>query len=240
MSEAPRSGLTYCANKCTRLTAEGNHIPTTTDAPSTLCSRCEESLVKWLKEIPDKYALLPEFQMYGTTDQNPESKATKRPDAPAPMRLGVTDLLDNRFGRRWNGTAPSEDRRGPLGLLGVYVKRIANERPVKQPAKGSITTECAFIARHLLWVLEQDWAAEMHHELKALYGELQTAIGEHRQRPVGRCAVDYPNDKDEYKVCGGPLMPQTYGGVKCVHCGSTWAPEELRRLGLILQEQNRS
>lgn len=218
--------LTYCATGCKR-----NNHPTQITPPLTICQRCEDQIRDWLRKIPELYALLPRFIEHGTTDRNPESKTTKAANAGAPMRLEIVDLLDTRLGRKWLGTATVDGRRGVLGTVVALANEIRDGRNLKTPEPVSVTTACDLIGNHMLWLTEQDWAADAHAELKALHRELSDAIGDYRPRPVGRCHV-IPEDSEN--PCGGPLMANPYGGVKCPRCDNTWDAGKLRVLGLAL------
>jgi len=101
----------YCLNRCTRLTDSGDRIRVQTEPPSQMCNRCEDKLRQWLQDIPDKYALLPLFVEHGTAEPDPDYRRAKRTDAPAPMRLEVVDLLDQRLGRKWLGSLGAEAAR---------------------------------------------------------------------------------------------------------------------------------
>lgn len=220
--------LIYCANACTRRHGDEWH-PATTEPPSQLCSQCETRLHAWLGRIPDNYALLPTFLEHGTTERNPESKATKSATAPAPMRLDIIDLLDTRHGRRWNGLAPAHDRRGVIGTLRVHVERLMEERPLTATWDDtSVTEACKLLDRHRLWLAEQDWIDLLYEDLRQLNRELSDAVGDYRRPPVGRCHI--VNDADT--ECGGPLYANDYGGVRCLRCGSTWDADHLAQLGL--------
>jgi len=215
--------IRYCSTGCTN---KGNRI--TTEARSNLCAHCEDRLHQWLRKIPDHYALLPTFLEHGTTDRNPESKTSKAPDPPAPMRLDIIDLLDTRLGRIWNGTAPAHDRRGVLGTLRAHAERIIDERHLTTKVPETVTTACALLDRHRLWTAEQDWIRELYTEVKQLHRTLSDAVGDYRRPPVGRCHVD----TDQGTRCNGNLHANPYGGVRCARCQATWDATHLRQLGL--------
>lgn len=212
--------LRYCAVHPT------HHHP---DAPANLCHRCEDNLRTWIRDIPNHYALLPTFLEHGTTDRNPDSKATKRAEAPAPMRLGIVDLLDTRLGRKWQGLDVTEDRRGVLGALLVICAEIKDGRDLTGDLPNTVTTACDYISRHMLWLVTQDWIGDTHHELRTLHRELSDAVGIYRPKPVGKCH-NVPDDSDQ--PCDGPLLANTYGGVRCARCQATWDAAHLRQLGL--------
>lgn len=227
------SEIRYCVNGCTRRDGDAKRRVTTTP-PSQLCGRCEDHLATWLDRIPDAYAILPSFVLPGTTERNPESKATKRTQAPTPVREEVLDLLDTRAGRKWQGTEPTEDHRGAYGTLLAIAREIHDGRNLTGPLPTSVTTACAYITRHMLWLAEQDWVTEPYEEIRRLHRELADAIGDYRRPPVGHCHI--PTDEDGAR-CGGGLYANPYGGVRCGRCGATWDAAHLRQLGLAQAQE---
>ena len=221
----------YCVNGCIR--AGGDKVQV--DAPSWLCNRCEDNLDRWLGGIASTWPLLPLFVEHGTTDRNPDSQATKRSEAPAPMRLEIIDLLDTRLGRRWNGLAPAHDRRGVVGTLQVHVERVAEERRITKLPDPHDAGECArFLRRHRLWLAEQEWVTFVYEDVRLMHRQMSDAIGDYRPKPVGSCHL-VPDDTDT--PCGGPLLANRHGGVHCGKCRATWDAAELRLLGLAQAAQ---
>ncbi len=223
--------MTACANGCkTRPDTDGNRHPVLTDDPSLLCRACEDRLLGWLEKIPQHYTLLPDFIEHGTVDRNPESKATKSSVAQAPMRLEIVDLLDERHGRRWNGTAPADDRRGVLGILESWARLVREEKNITTSETATVAYEAATLRRHLLWIAEQPWITELYDDIRDLHRQLADAVGDYRPKPVGVCGV-----VTEDGECGGPLMPARYAvGVHCTRCGASWTENDLERLGLVI------
>jgi hypothetical protein len=219
------STITYCQ-------VNGSHKHP--DPPAQLCAHCEDQLTRWLKEIPNHYALLPTFLQHGTTDSNPDSKATKRSEAAAPMRLEIIDLLDTRLGRKWQGLAVTDDRRGTLGTLLAITGEIHDGRNLTGEQPTNVTAACNYITRHMLWLITQEWVGDTYSELRKLHRSLSDAVGIYRPKPVGKCHV-IPEDAEE--PCGGPLMASPYGGVRCPRCESTWDATHLRQLGLAITAQ---
>lgn len=221
--------IRYCVTGCKSSTGRRQ-----TDGKSNLCQRCEDNTHHWLTKIPDLYALLPGYLQPGSTEKNPDSKATKRAQLGTPVRLEVIDLLDTRKGRIWSGTAPAHDRRGVAGTLQVHVDRLREERHLATPHDDTnITAACTLLDRHRLWIAEQTWVNYLHDDLKQIHRELSDATGNYRRPPVGRCHV-IPEDTE--KPCGGPLFANTYGGVHCAKCQATWDAAHLRQLGLAQAE----
>lgn len=228
---------TRCVNGCqTRPDDDGNRHPVLTEPPSLLCRGCEDRLLGWLDTIPQHYALLPAFIEPGSVDTNPESKTTKNPNPPVPVRLEVLDLLDTRLGRRWSGTEAADDRRGTLGVLWGWARAVREEHPngLAVPRDAcTVAGEAAFLRRHLLWCAEQPWVDELCDEIRNLHRDLADAVGDYRPRPVGYC--DAPTEDGE---CKGPLLPSRFGGgVHCARCGDVTPIERLRFLGARLGEE---
>jgi hypothetical protein len=221
------SEIIYCANGCTRRHGD-TYQPVTTEAPSQLCTHCEDRLHTWLTTIPTNYALLPTFIEHGTVDRNPDAKATKAVNAPSPMRLDIIDLLDTRYGRTMNGIAPAHDRRGVIGILKVHVERLAEERPLTTITTISVTSACALLDRHRLWLTEHHWITDLYEDIRILHRTLADACGDYRRPAVGACHI--PNQDGD--PCGGGLHANPYGGVHCGRCGATWDANHLRQLGL--------
>jgi hypothetical protein len=223
------TAIRYCANRCTRRTGDTRtRVQLPSGNPSRICGRCEKHLTDWLRDIPTNYALLPGFIHHGTTEPNPGSKATKRSEEAAPMRLGVIDLLDQRHARKWLGLVPTEARRGAIGTLHAHADRVRDERPLTGDLPDTVTGLCGFLARHLLWIAEQDWVVEFTIEVKALNRAVAEAVGIYQRPPVGKCHIT----TDDGTPCGGPLYASEYAGVSCHRCQATWDPAHLRQLGM--------
>lgn len=227
--------IRYCANGC-KSVYDGKRSPTQVKSDRALvCDHCEDQIEKWLREIPDHYALLPEFMLPGSAEKDPGSKATKAAYVALPVRLEVIDLLDQRPGRIWQGTAPAHDRRGVIGTLVVLVERLVDEKPLTPPTNVTVSSACSLLARHRLWIAEQEWVTLLHDDLKQLHRALADAVGIYRRPPVGRCQV-LMGEGDDTKPCAGGLYPTEYGSVRCTRCGETWNSDKLRLLGMTLEE----
>lgn len=119
-----------CLNGCQEGTGDARG-PVLCQPKQRLCKPCVERLSKWLKAIPDTYALLDEVRDHGTVPSDPGTKQTKRPDAPAPMRLEVDDLLDDRRGYQHDDDGTpllSDNRRGILGVVHSWAELVRDQR----------------------------------------------------------------------------------------------------------------
>ena len=221
-----------------------------------LCPRCATRLDKWLRAIPDAYALLPSVVEHGTVASDPGTKHTKRPDPPAPMRLEVIDLLDVRA------------ERGILGIVHSWAELVRDQRHDTRPcacdharpshvhrctAQGcgcqeyrpvdpTVTRECAYLIVNLPWCAGQDWAGDLYEEIRILARTLADTVGEYRPKPVGTCAALFDEEGSDLQVpCGGALVMDREGtGVHCVRCPNrVEANDGLRQLGLIVDSMFR-
>lgn len=228
-----QSYRTGCINGCTRKNKAGNRelVPA---KHGHLCDGCYDRLEKWLREIPERFALLPQFLTQGTElEPNPGSKATKRTVAPAPLRVAALDLLDTRKGRKWQGTEPTDDRRGAIGTLLAIANELRALRNSTIKNDSHVLGEADYIRLSLETLSKQEWVTDAYKEIKKLHRELGDAVGIYPARPVATCTVVDPNTDDPH-ACGGPLYPSKAGGVYCAECSSTWDTLDLRRLGLTL------
>ncbi|HEY3559641.1 MAG TPA: hypothetical protein VGL05_19365 [Kribbella sp.] len=195
-----------------------------------LCPKCVARLDKWLRAIPDTFALLPAVVMHGTVPSDPGTKHTKRPDPPAPMRLEVIDLLDRRPGY------------GALGILHSWAELVRDERGDARPEVTTVAGECATLIVNLAWCAGQEFAGDLYQEIRVLARTLDDTVGEYRPKPVGKCAalIDVP-DTTVQALCGGALVMDREGtGVHCLTCGARHeANDGLRQLGLIVDSMFR-
>jgi hypothetical protein len=226
-----------------------------------LCPRCIVRLDKWLRAIPDSYALLPAVVEHGTVPSDPGTKHTKRPDPPAPMRLEVIDLLDVRA------------ERGVLGIVHSWAEAVRDQRHDTRPCvcdharpshthrcsaigctcheyrpvNPTVSRECAYLITNLPWCAGQDWAGDLYDEIRVLARTLADTVGEYRPKPVGTCAAlhDVPGTWEHgtclQAPCGGALVMDREGvGVHCLRCHARHeANDGLRELGLLVDSMFR-
>lgn len=119
-----------CLNGCH--TGHGpERQPREPEPGARICTSCIKRLTGWLRTIPESYHWLPLVLEHGTVTANPESSAVKAPDAPAPMRLEIVDLLDYRRGYQHDAhgvLVAGDNRRGAFGILLAWAGRIRLER----------------------------------------------------------------------------------------------------------------
>ncbi|MFC5268443.1 hypothetical protein ACFPJ1_40595 [Kribbella qitaiheensis] len=250
-----------CLNGCQQGTGDARG-PVLCQPGQYLCSddtdkrrSCLTKLDGWLRDLPTLFGLLLWVKGHGTVPGNPENARTKQPDAPAPMRLEVVDLLDQRPGF------------GALALLHGWAELVREQRNqprhctcghlalghqpnsvvactaktcrchAYQPIAPTVAAECKMILANLAYCTEQAWAGDLYTELKDLNRQLADTVGDYRARPVGKCAklTDKPGVPVQV-LCGGALVMDREGhGVTCLTCGTHHrADEGLRELGLIV------
>lgn len=231
---SPRTGYTAqppseCLNGCeTRQGGEMTPVPA--EPGKLLCPGCAKRLDKWLRAIPDDYALLPHVVEHGTVPADPGTKHTKRPDPPAPMRLEVIDLLDQRPGY------------GALGILHSWADNVRDLRWQDPPEVVTVAGECALLIVNLPWAAGNEWIVDLYDEIRVLARTLADTVGEYRPKPVGKCAALRPVEDSTVQVlCGGALVMDREGaGVHCLKCGTRHeATLELRQLGLVVDSMFR-
>lgn len=163
-----------------------------------------ERLRRNLHEIPDLLALV-ETQHATLMPRRPATGGRLTPGSRPPTDLAVLDLLDNRpklNGRRaylepGDGAAmdgfPEGRREGILRCLGDWV-RLADEEmsdeghehvtPSEQP---TITTEAGWLAQHLDWLCDQQWVEELEQDVRRIWRDLASVVGEGRPEYRPRC-----------------------------------------------------
>lgn len=231
--------MRYCANGCTRIGTDDKRHPVEANT-GQLCSGCTNRLATWLRQIPERYALVPQYLLPSAEiNDNPTGgKKQKSSATPVPVRLAALDLLDERRGRKWLGTVPADERRGTLGTLLAISNEIRDRIGSKRKMGSHVIAEADYILTNLVHLAHSDGIAETYTELKTLHRQLGDAIGEFPPKPVGTCPVVPADadldDKGNPEPCAGPLLP-IHTGVLCARCGTRWDHEHLRLLGRSLE-----
>lgn len=237
----------------------GQHLR---DGEKVTCRRCVTRLARALNDIVTLYALLDDVIEPGSVMTDGNKPKGRRADAPVPVRLDVLALRDPRT--TWtgvNGEIPSV-----LGVLASWAQVVREDRGLASPCRAcqhndhdtpcgalamegrsviqcrcnryvpplaTVTSETSLLRKHLDWVAQQPWVDEMAGEIHKLHSALRTICGEPKTRKVGTCVND-----DGRGPCRGPLMPSRFSpAVTCARCGDEWDEADLRRLGLILGEE---
>lgn len=249
---------TDCLNGCQAGSGQERQ-PVQTEGPSLICPDCLKKLARWLRQISERYALLPRVLDHGSVPADPGTKATKRPDPPAPMRLEVVDQLDTRDGRGVLGLVHAwaqmvrDERRMPdcctcghmaLGHVAATAKKPAYcsakacTCTTYRPVQATVVGECNLLIANLPWIVAQPWVGDLFEELRVLHRQLGDVVGERRRQPIagGKSGAGCVAEVDG-AVCGGPLFQKGHGAdteVRCARCGDTTTVERLQELGLVV------
>jgi hypothetical protein len=222
-----------CQNGCKEADAAGVLQPRLTEDGRTLCEPCCDRLWKALDRLPDHYVRLHVAILPGSVERNPETKATKRVNAPAPLRIDPIDLSDERH-YLIGGSLPLDRVRGVVGVLQKWANLIRVQQGSETTAHPTMTSEVARLTASFNFLMRQPYAANAYKEIMAEHRKVRDAIGIYRGRPVGKCPVVVTDDEQTVgEVCGGALFPMSLG-VKCVRCNAVWDSERLAHLGEML------
>jgi len=225
--------LIPCGNGCKEADASGVLQPRMTEEGRALCEPCCDRLWKALDKLADHYIRLDAAILPGSVERNPETKATKRVHAPAPLRIDPIDLSDERH-YLIGGSLPIENVRGVVGILQKWANLIRVQQGAKTNPTPTLATEVARLVNAFDFLVRQPYAPNAYKAVMTAQREVKDAIGIYRGRPVGKCPVVVTDDDDAAgDACGGALFP-TALGVKCVRCNSIWTAERLAHLGEML------
>lgn len=223
----------YCVNGCTRINADDQRIPARA-VTGNLCDSCLDRLDRFLTEIPERYALLPDYLLPSADlNLNPDKVSGTRPAAPVPVRLAALDLLDERLGRKWLGTAAADERRGTIGTLLAIANELRSIRG-SDPVTGSyVVTEADYIRQGIDTLAASTGIADTYAELKTLHRDLGNAVGQYPPRPVGACYLiddETPHDNATCTCpCGHGTQPPSAdmdpNDLEDHDCTETWRQE---------------
>lgn len=202
-----------------------------------VCDRCVQRLHDILDSIDQLHALLPEVLLPGSVPPDGTPHGTQA-EPGAPIRLDVLDALDNR--RIWSRVSGwySDERRGTIGLLDDYVRRVVDERNLTSTGIPTVAAEIAFLHRHLAWIIDQPWVTEFNDTLHTILRDLRLLAGEYPPKPIGRCPAEYI-DNGHVVTCAAPLYAPLIGDiVQCRFCRTYWTRDQWLLLGRILEQQD--
>ena len=218
--------LSYCASGCT--TRDGNKLtPTLTEPPSTLCDHCLNVLWDKLKTIGTHYPTLRQNLLPGSVEKDPDVKQAKRTEAPAPMRLVIVDLTDNRPIPDTLDANGVPKVRGVTGLLQQWSNMVRHQRSMTPQKHPTVDTELQVLRDHYWWIVDQIWAVTLLNEIRDIARTVLDAAGVYRARPLAWCDEQITTEEHpEPHSCGGPLF-KIGEGPTCVKCHVTWTSDSL-------------
>jgi hypothetical protein len=184
--------------------------PVLTD--SQACEPCVRELEQLLKDLDEQLPRLRAFVQLGATAPDDGVRGGRRTSSPAPLRIDVLSLLDDRNDRspgkvlaKWGavfGTAAT-----PTGLR-LALGRIVEHDQLKAFARG---------------------LRQLASEVSAACGEQGPAV-----RRVATCRRDLPTDNGGTRECGGPIMAAPDGDLAtCTRCGDRWPRDRWQLLGRL-------
>lgn len=221
--------VTYCAAGCKTRNAAGDLERVQTSDSLALCDSCADRLWTFVRNIGRNYRELRRHMIRTSTPEvDDESAHTKTPVAPAPVRLEVVDLTDERHIKSVDNRRVVANVRGALGIVQRWSHTVRSSRRYKTPDPVTMTTELTVLERNFEWIVCQPWAGSMFHDLRKLNSRILDAVGIQRQRPLGRCDAVVQDDENGPHVCGGPIFILRYTlGVVCGSCQRQYGRDEL-------------
>jgi hypothetical protein len=182
-------------------------------ASGYLCTRHREQLAAGLRELPTLYTevgecLVPRRSSWG------EIIATKSAAGPqSPIDEDVLDTVN------WGRAAEV------MRLWRTDVRR-ARWPHRGAPPPGSLTEDCAWLARELEWIAATYPAAgDLAREVRELECQARTIVGDPLPRPQ-RLGVCVAVTDDQGTVCGAVLTRLPGELVRCRWCGTAYRTEK--------------
>jgi hypothetical protein len=187
-----------------------------------------------LTQIPTLYADLPNVL---TGIKGIGGGGRKPPGSKPPLSVQVVSLLDGSLkdAHEWRTTDPRDrdvlDRYGVTPRVGLWVRLVADEmadageRPVDVADEQwtDLAALCAALWQANAWIITQQWAGDLAHDMHTLRGELEQALGVHPEYK--------PKCRNVW--CGGKLEPMDGGSwYRCPDCEREYVvAADLKALG---------
>lgn len=195
-----------------------------------ICLGHLHGLAETLEDIRTLFALLDDVIEPGSVADAESVRFARTIDPPAPLRLDVVALRDNR-------TAGSREAREPVSPHRALFRHAANLRLERQLegvrfGRTTVADDVAVLLAHLEHAAAAPWVVELNADARYVRAELRAVVGERDPEPVGRCPIVVDDDGE----CGGRLYADRYGAMRvtCTRCHALWDETELRRLGLLI------
>lgn len=221
------SDVTYCSAGCKTRNDAGELEPIQTRDGLALCESCAERLGEFLKNIRRNYPELRRhmLRVAGTADERHQTN----PVPPAPLRVAILDLIDERHIQAVDGSRAVLNVRGSLGVVQRWSETVRIQRRFTyRPPAVTMDGELELLTRNYEWIVLQPWAGSMFHQLRRLNSRILDAIGIQRQKPIGRCDTVIQDDETGPRTCGGPIFMLRYTlGVVCGSCQRQYGRDEL-------------
>lgn len=189
-----------CVRGCTKPILDPNTREKIGDEPRPatqghLCGKCAEKLRKWLKDIPDLYAVLdPRISRANNSNTAPANRR-KISGSPALIRLDVAILQDPRthWGSQWRGksTMEPEDRYDPPSDIPsqfiTWAYALADDLNLTQ--QPTTLTEAIELLTGPWWsnLCYRPWIDELFTDTQTTRRLLRRVTGTNGPRPLGKC-----------------------------------------------------
>lgn len=200
--------------------------PRKTAAARRSCDTCLHELGTLLDELDDRLPLLPDMLIPSGV---PSSVRLARDASPAPLRVDVLALLDER---------------GDLSVTGVlqpFADTLAGERRLS----GQVDPITSLRA-HLEWISAADWLEAFAKTLRRIAAEVCRVVGEDA-KPVATCRrdvgsrVEIGSDGERVEVpveCRGTITATPYSDTAvCRRCGDVWPRDRWEMLGRLQHQE---
>jgi hypothetical protein len=180
--------------------------PRQADERSRACGLCRELLWQRLDAIA---TLTPFLEFLREPSVVPSTRRTSGDGSPAPARVEVLSLLDER---------------GDLSLstiLGGWASRLAKERKLSgqvDPAKS--------LRAHVDWLAAMPYLEELSADVERIHREVLRVCGE-ATADVGRHTADLDGEGCGGRILASPWQPDAH----CTRCGASWPRAEWRNIG---------
>lgn len=230
----------------------------------TVCDSHLADLRDLLADVSELWEILPWVNQVLSTPApgNPEAKPTRQAHPPAPVNLAYLALLDPAT-RPLGEVEVNEWRNGPDGssngaeiprafaLLSGWCRRVHDGRRGGREFVGDVGDVpelVAYLRRHLLWIVEQEWLEEFQQQLRMLRSALLSATGESPgPQPLADCpycgtALYTDHDAEVRRLrrqgeFSSADIRARSDFVKCPSCRTVWDGwPALRRLALIAEQ----
>jgi ribosomal protein L37AE/L43A len=190
-----------------------------TSALMLICTPCLHQMRAALTAIPAALIVLRHGSMQ--RERTGETGRTGTREAPLPGRLDTLNLVGPAAHADVHDQHGDQTGQRPIiGTLGDWTRVICEERRLNGPQQWTETALAGWLVTQLGWASQQQWAGEMHGELR----DLTWAIRGIARVEVRTRAISRPCPR-----CQMMTLSRTDHDVytRCSNCGTAWTDAEL-------------
>jgi hypothetical protein len=127
--------------------------------------------------------------------------------SPAPLRLDVLHLVDQRKKPGWEGEDPRVrdlgERYGVLPTLESWTRIMAEDSgyDIELTDSPTITSEARVILDNWVWVTDQEWAGELADDVLGITGQIRHALGQIKLRLLCPTCRNPAHTEGHWLVC---------------------------------------